>query len=42
MQAISENFEALHRIHFVVGAIDRSHISIIAPEEHAADYYYRK
>ena len=42
MQAISENFEALHGIPYVVGAIDGSHIPIIAPEHHAADYYYRK
>jgi hypothetical protein len=42
MQAISENFEALYRIPFVVGAIDGSHISIIAHEEYAADYYYKK
>jgi hypothetical protein len=42
MQAISEDFEALHRIPFVVGAINRSHIPIIAPEEQNADYYCRK
>ena len=42
MQAISENFEALHGIPYVVGAIDGSHIPIIAPEEHDADYYCRK
>ena len=42
MLAISENFEALHGIPYVVGAIDGSHIPIIAPEQHAADYYCRK
>ena len=42
MQAIGENFKALHEIPFVVGAIDGSHISILAPEEHAANYYCRK
>ena len=42
MQGISENFEALHGIFFVVGAIDENHIPIIALEVHAAYYYYRK
>ena len=42
MQAISENFEALSEISFVVGAIDGSHIPIITLEEHDADYYCRK
>jgi hypothetical protein len=41
-QAISENFEALHGIPYIVGVIDGSHISIIAPEQHVADYYCRK
>ena len=42
MQAISENFEALHRIPFLVRAIDGSHILIIACEEYIADYYCTK
>jgi hypothetical protein len=42
MQVINENFETLHGIPYVVGAIHDSHILIIAPEEHTADYYCRK
>ena len=36
MQVISENFETLYGIHFVVGAIDGSHIPIVEK------YYYCK
>ena len=39
---ISQQFEALHGIPYIVGTIDGSHIPIIAPAQHAADYYYRK
>ena len=42
MQAISENFKALHGILFVVGAINGSHIPIVAPKAYATDYYCRK
>ena len=42
LEDISRNFEALHGIPYIVGAIDGSHIPILAPHEHAADYYYRK
>ena len=39
---ISQRFEALHEIPYIVGAIDGSHIPIIAPAQHAPDYYCRK
>ena len=42
LQDISRNFEALHGIPYIAGAIDGSHIPILAPHEHAADYYCRK
>ena len=42
MQDISRNFGALHGIPYIAGAIDGSHIPILAPHEHTADYYYRK
>ena len=36
---ISQCLEALHGIRYIVGAIDGSHIPIIASIQHAADYY---
>jgi len=39
---ISQHFEAIHGIPYIAGAIDGSHIPIIAPIEHAPDYYCRK
>ena len=42
MQDISRNFEVLHGIPYIVGAIDGRHIPILTPHEHAADYYCRK
>ena len=39
---ISQRFEALHEIPYIVGAIDGSHIPIIALAQHAPDYYCRK
>ena len=42
LQDISRNFEALHGIPYIAEAIDGSHISILAPREHTANYYCRK
>lgn len=42
MKKYAKDFEALHGILFVIGAIDGMHIPIIAPRLHAADYYNRK
>lgn len=42
MERYAQEFEDLHQIPYVVGAVDGSHISIVAPKLHAADYYNRK
>ena len=42
MEKYASEFESLHGIPFVVGAVDGSHIPIVAPRFHAADYYNRK
>ena len=42
MDRYVQEFQDLHQIPYVVGAIDGSHIPIIAPRLHAADYYNRK
>ena len=42
MREIALDFERLHGIPNVVGAIDGSHIPIVAPHLHAADYFNRK
>lgn len=42
MAHISTEFEALHQIPHIVGAVDGSHIPIVAPSIHAPDYYNRK
>ena len=42
MDRYAEEFQDLHQIPYVVGAVDGSHIPIIAPRLHAADYYNRK
>jgi hypothetical protein len=39
---LAKDFEALHGIPYVVGAIDGSHIPIIAPVNGGEDYYCRK
>ena len=38
MKEIAKDFKSLHHIHDVVGAVDGSHIPIIAPLLHAIDY----
>jgi hypothetical protein len=35
-------FKALHGIPYVLGAIDGSHILIVAPPKDLASYYYQK
>lgn len=42
MDKFSREFEDLHGIPYVVVAVDDSHILIVAPRLHAADYYNRK
>jgi hypothetical protein len=42
MKKYAEEFENLQQIPYVVGAVDGSHIPIVAPRLHAADYYNRK
>ena len=42
MEKFAEEFQSLHNISYVVGAVDGSHILIIAPPLHAANYYNRK
>ena len=42
MDKFADEFSAIHQIPYVVGVVDGSHIPIIAPRLHAADYYNRK
>ena len=42
MDKFAMEFENIHRIPYVVGTVDGSHIPIVAPRLHAADYYNRK
>ena len=42
MDQFAREFENLQGIPYVVGAVDGSHIPIVAPRFHAADYYNRK
>ena len=42
MDRYAEEFQGIHQIPYVVGAVDGSHIPIVAPQLHAADYYNRK
>ena len=42
MDKFAQEFQDLHNIPYVVGAVDGSHIPIIAPRLHAANYYNRK
>ena len=39
MEQFAREFENLHQIPYMVGAVDGSHIPIVAPRFHAADYY---
>jgi hypothetical protein len=42
MKQIASEFEALHGIPYILGAIDGSHIPIIAPPYDPVSYYCRK
>ena len=42
MDKFAQEFQNLHGIPYVVGAVDGSHIPIIGPRLHAAEYYNRK
>ena len=42
MEKFSVEFQDIHGIPYVVGAVDGSHIPIVAPHLHAANYYNRK
>ena len=42
MDKFADEFMGIHQIPYVVGAVDGSHIPIVAPRLHAADYYNRK
>ncbi len=42
MKQISKDFEALHNIPFILGAINGNHIPIIASSYDFVAYYYRK
>ena len=39
---LAQGFEALHRISYIIGAIDGSHSLILAPIIGGEDYYCRK
>ena len=42
MDRYAQEFQDIHQISYVVRAVDGSHIPIVAPRLHAADYYNRK
>ena len=42
MEKFADEFQDIHGIPYVVGAVDGSHIPIVAPHLHAVDYYNRK
>ena len=42
MEKFAHEFFGIHQIPYVVGAVDGSHIPIVAPGLHAANYYNRK
>ena len=42
MKKFAQKFQSLHQIPYVVGAVNGSHIPIVAPQLHAADYYNKK
>ena len=41
MEKYAQKFQDLHQISYVVGAVDGSHIPMVAPRLHAPDYYNR-
>jgi len=42
MDRYAHEFQDLHQIPYVVWVVNGSHIPIVAPRLHAADYYNRK
>jgi hypothetical protein len=42
MKKFAQEFQDIHDIPYVAGAVEGSHIPIVAPRLHAADYYNRK
>ena len=42
IERFAQEFQDLHEIPYVVGAVDGSHIPIVAPRLHAINYYNRK
>ena len=42
MKKFAQEFQEIHNIPYVIGAVDGSHIPIVAPQLHAADYYNHK
>lgn len=42
MGKFARDFENFYKIPYVVGAVDGSHIPIVAPRLHAVNYYNRK
>eukprot|EP00250_Pteridium_aquilinum_P005378 c15482_g1_i1 orf=365-805(+) len=42
MKILAEGFEAIQGLPYVIGAIDGSHVPIIAPNKHHEDYINRK
>ena len=41
LERFVHDFQNLHQILYVVGAVDGSHIPIVAPQLHVVDYYNR-
>ena len=42
MYKFFRKFKNIHQIPYVIGAVDGSHIPIVTPQLHVADYYNRK
>jgi hypothetical protein len=42
LRVLAKDFERLHNIPYIIGAIDGSHIPVLAPVIGGEDYYYRK
>ena len=42
MEKFAEEFQDIHNIPYVIGAVDGSHIPIVAPRLHTPNYYNRK
>jgi hypothetical protein len=42
LRILAKEFERLNNIPYIIGAIDGSHIPVLAPVIGGEDYYYRK